>query len=256
MKDCRDCRSYKDCVGKPWYHYGEIRWCPYQVVWIIESLEVLATGGWPPNPEGTGYIDPKIKTGYASEAYYVKPVGILAEVEYRLRRVGIHGKLLKAEVLAGLDLSDESRSALMYVKGWRRKRMGFRTWAKERRYRTRQETGESKSISGEQRISRRISSAISNSLGRGGKGGVHWETIVGYTRAKLIQRLESQFRNGMSWQNYGEWHIDHIVPINHFHFNSVDDAQFKECWALKNLQPLWASDNIKKSNKYGRLTNV
>lgn len=133
-KDCRDCQTYKDCVGKPWFHYGEIRFCPYQVIWIIENSEVLRARGWPLNPDGSSYTDPGRKKGYASEAYYVKPVGILAEVEYRRKRTGISGKLLKAEVLAGLDLSRESRDALMYIKGWRRKRMSFRAWKKQRKY--------------------------------------------------------------------------------------------------------------------------
>lgn len=133
-KDCRDCRSYKDCSGKPWYHYGEIRWCVYQVIWIIEHSEILRAGTWPPNPEGSGYIDPGIKTGYKSEAYYAKPVGILAEVEARLKRAGVNGKLLRAEVLAGLELSQESKSALHYCKGWRRKRMSYHRWLWDRRY--------------------------------------------------------------------------------------------------------------------------
>lgn len=134
MKDCRRCKSYKDCPGKPWFHYGEIRWCVYQVIWIIENSEILRAGNWPPNPEGSGYIDPQIKTGYASEGYYVKPVSILAEVEARLKRAGVNGKLLRAELLAGLELSQESKSALHYCKGWRRKRMSYQRWLWDRRY--------------------------------------------------------------------------------------------------------------------------
>lgn len=134
MKDCRQCKSYKDCPGKQWFHYGEIRWCIWQVLWIIEHSVTLLAGNWPPNPEGSGYVDPGIKTGYASEGYYVKPVGILAEVEYRLKRCGVDGKLLRAEVLAGLELSQESKSALHYCKGWRRKRMSYQRWLRHRRY--------------------------------------------------------------------------------------------------------------------------
>ena len=94
----------------------------------------MRAGNWPLNPEGSGYIDPGIKTSYRSEAYYTKPVAILAETEYRLKKTGIHGKLLKAEILAGLELSRESRSALLYCKGWRRKRMNFVTWKKGEKY--------------------------------------------------------------------------------------------------------------------------
>ena len=55
----------------------------------------------------------------------------------------------------------------------------------------------------------------------------------------------------MSWDNYGRngWEIDHIKPISSFNFNSYKDKEFKECWSLENLQPLWAEENIRKSNK-------
>jgi len=133
VKDCRDCKSYKDCAGKPWYSYPEIRCCPYQVQWIILNAETLGQS-WPPNPEGSSYTDPKIRTGYARNAYFVKSVDILAEVNYRLKRTGVNGKLLRAEVLADLELSQESKDALMYVKGKWRKRMSYQRWLRDRRY--------------------------------------------------------------------------------------------------------------------------
>jgi hypothetical protein len=83
------------------------------------------------------------------------------------------------------------------------------------------------------------------------KNGRHWEDIVGYTREDLIKHLESQFKDGMSWENYGKkgWTIDHIRPISSFNFISCNDKEFKECWSLNNLQPLWAEENLSKSNK-------
>lgn len=121
-------------MGKPWFHYGEIRFCPYQVCWIIEHSDTIIAGNWPANPDGSSHTDPKITAGYKSEAYYVKPTAMLGEVEYRLKRTGVDGKLLRAELLAGLDLSRESKDALMYVKGWRRKRMTYQRWLRDRRY--------------------------------------------------------------------------------------------------------------------------
>jgi hypothetical protein len=59
--------------------------------------------------------------------------------------------------------------------------------------------------------------------------------------------LESQFVEGMSWENHGKWHIDHIKPVCSFNFNSREDEDFKKCWALENLRPLWAKENLKKS---------
>jgi len=73
-----------------------------------------------------------------------------------------------------------------------------------------------------------------------------------YTVDELKQHLESKFQIGMSWDNYGfyGWHIDHIRPDSSFNYTSVEDDEFKKCWALNNLQPLWATDNLRKSNKY------
>jgi len=99
------------------------------------------------------------------------------------------------------------------------------------------------------RLSGNISLRISQTLH--GKNGQHWESLVGFTIEKLIKHLESQFKNGMNWDNHGVrgWHIDHIIPIAAFHFTSPDDIDFKRCWGLSNLQPLWAEDNVAKSSK-------
>jgi len=98
------------------------------------------------------------------------------------------------------------------------------------------------------RISHSISSGIKRSL-HDGKDGSHWESLVGYTINDLMAHLESQFTKGMSWDNCGEWHIDHIRPISDFNFTSTDDPEFKECWSLWNLQPMWAKDNWSKRAK-------
>jgi len=61
--------------------------------------------------------------------------------------------------------------------------------------------------------------------------------------------LESKFREGMSWDNYGKygWHIDHIIPCSMFDLTNFE--QQKKCFHYSNLQPLWAVDNLKKYNK-------
>ena len=91
------------------------------------------------------------------------------------------------------------------------------------------------------KLSRNIRQGIYKSL-RTGKGG-KWERFVGYTIGDLKQHLEKQFQPGMTWDNYGKWHIDHIRPIALFHFSTPEDKDFKRCWALSNLQALWATDN-------------
>lgn len=98
------------------------------------------------------------------------------------------------------------------------------------------------------RLSRSISQGIRHSL-LNGKQNCHWENMVGYKIADLKTHLEKQFFDGMSWDNYGKWHIDHIVPISAFNFSEKEHIDFKRCWALKNLRPLWAIDNIKKQGK-------
>lgn len=93
-----------------------------------------------------------------------------------------------------------------------------------------------------------IRRGISLSL-HGGKAGRSWESIVGYTVDDLKKHLEKQFSKGMTWNNYGEWHVDHKNPRSIHNFKSSDDIDFKKCWELKNLQPLWKKDNLIKSNK-------
>jgi len=53
----------------------------------------------------------------------------------------------------------------------------------------------------------------------------------------------------MAWGNIDKWHIDHKTPIAAFNFEKPEDEDFKKCWALENLQPLWAKENMKKHKK-------
>lgn len=73
--------------------------------------------------------------------------------------------------------------------------------------------------------------------------------LLGYTIEELMTHLEALFTTGMTWDNYGKWHVDHKIPMNSFKFESTDDIEFKECWKLSNLQPLWGPDNLSKGIK-------
>jgi hypothetical protein len=73
-------------------------------------------------------------------------------------------------------------------------------------------------------------------------------SLLGCSINYLKEYLESKFQQGMTWDNYGEWHIDHIKPCSAFDLS--DPVQQKECFAYTNLQPLWAIDNLKKAYKY------
>jgi hypothetical protein len=66
----------------------------------------------------------------------------------------------------------------------------------------------------------------------------------------LMSHLESKFQEGMTWDNYGtDWEVDHIVPVASFNFTSYEDEEFKKCWSLSNLQPLWTYQNRIKSDR-------
>lgn len=69
--------------------------------------------------------------------------------------------------------------------------------------------------------------------------------ILGYSAIELKENFEKKFTEGMSWDNWGEWHIDHIKPVSYFDIN--EDPKIVN--SLSNLQPLWAFDNISKGGK-------
>lgn len=73
--------------------------------------------------------------------------------------------------------------------------------------------------------------------------------LIGCSAEELKIHLEKQFRNGMSWDNYGlyGWHIDHIKPCSSFDL-STEEGQ-KQCFHYTNLQPLWAHENLAKGEK-------
>ena len=92
-----------------------------------------------------------------------------------------------------------------------------------------------------------ISSLIRNSIVLRGyrKNGTKVECILNCSIETFRDHIEAQFTEGMSWDNYGEWEFDHIIP------NSSGKSE-EEIFLLNhytNFQPLWKLDNIRKSNK-------
>ena len=77
----------------------------------------------------------------------------------------------------------------------------------------------------------------------------HYFDVLQYTPEELITHLELQFKDDMSWDNYGVWHVDHMLPITSFDIREMGDEEFMKCWSLDNLQPMWGEENIRKSNK-------
>ncbi|WP_313250779.1 hypothetical protein [Stenotrophomonas sp.] len=70
---------------------------------------------------------------------------------------------------------------------------------------------------------------------------------LGYSLQELVDHLQGQFSPGMTMENYGRWHVDHIRPCASF--DQTDPEEFAACWALSNLQPLWAADNVRKGSR-------
>jgi len=69
--------------------------------------------------------------------------------------------------------------------------------------------------------------------------------LIGLEWDEFKKYIESKFQNNMTWENYGEWHIDHIVPLS----SATNDLELEKLFHYTNCQPLWASDNLRKSAK-------
>jgi hypothetical protein len=93
----------------------------------------------------------------------------------------------------------------------------------------------------------RLRNLIRNSFRRQGykKFDTSTEEVVGMTYDEFKEYLESKFVDGMSWDNRGDWHIDHIIPLS----SAGSEDELKLLCHYSNLQPLWAEDNMKKGDK-------
>ncbi len=66
--------------------------------------------------------------------------------------------------------------------------------------------------------------------------------LIGCSAEEFKKHIESQFSEGMSWENYGEWHIDHIIEC--FRFDLTDPENQRKCFHYTNQRPLWKKDNL------------
>ena len=89
-----------------------------------------------------------------------------------------------------------------------------------------------------------------NAALRGNRKGGHYLELIGCTAVFLRNHLESLFLPGMTWENRGVhgWHVDHVVPLSWFPMH--DPEWQKVAFHFSNLQPLWATQNRKKGNRY------
>ena len=72
--------------------------------------------------------------------------------------------------------------------------------------------------------------------------------LIGASPSFVMDYLQAKFTEGMTWENHGDWHIDHIQPC--CSFDLTDEEEQKKCFHYTNLQPLWAIDNLKKGGKF------
>lgn len=90
----------------------------------------------------------------------------------------------------------------------------------------------------------RLKSALKTQNAR--KDGKLWE-LLGCDASTLRRHIEQQFTEGMTWENHGDWHVDHKMPIALFDLH--DPEQQRLCFHYSNLQPLWAKDNQSKGGR-------
>lgn len=92
-------------------------------------------------------------------------------------------------------------------------------------------------------IRRRIAGILA-----GQKSGRRTFDMLGYEPQELREHVAALFTGGMSWENYGEWHLDHDRPVASFDFDQ--EGAMRECWALSNLKPMWKPENRAKSSTW------
>jgi hypothetical protein len=73
------------------------------------------------------------------------------------------------------------------------------------------------------------------------------EQLLACSVLELKSHLEAQFKDGMTWNNYGQWHVDHIKPCCRFDLTRPEEQ--RACFHYTNLQPLWAHENHTKSGR-------
>ena len=95
------------------------------------------------------------------------------------------------------------------------------------------------------RIGKMVRSRIYNYVNKNNNKTYKTFDIVGCSPEFVKEHLEKQFIEGMTWENQGKWHIDHIIPLSSA---KTEEEVYKLCH-YTNLQPLWAEDNLRKSNK-------
>ena len=178
--------------------------------------------------------------------------------EERSKQLKIYYKNNKKKLLKKLKIYRENNKEKLFIQrkeyynnNKEKVKMNVKKYRSKNKDKRNKRARERRLIDIKYKIRGRISNAINKKLinRRSNKKGESTFTFLPYTLNELIQHLENQFESGMTWENHNVkgWHIDHIIPDCRFKYKNVEDKEFQKCWALSNLQPLWAEENLKKN---------
>ena len=199
---------------------------------IIERVKKYAGN----NKEKVSKYQKSYSTEHKNELKIYKSEYFKRNYKYTKRKCIICNKSFLVKDRGGKAKTCSIKCSKIFKQTYERNRM--RIWEKNR-----------KLINPQFRLKSNIATSIWQAI-KSNKNNRHWEDLVGYTLEQLTQRLSLNFTNGMTWNNYGKWHIDYKKPQSLFNYEQPEEQAFKDCWSLANLQPLWAYDNIIKSNKF------
>ena len=164
-------------------------------------------------------------------------------------------RIKRMEYLKGyLKIWRKNNNNLEYFKMWRKNNSEYyKTYRKNNREKINKWYKNERRINIKYNLNRRMASMIKLSL-QNNKTNKHWEDLVEYNLEDLIKQLKKTMPEGYNWNDYleGKLHIDHIIPISAFNFDCSENPDFKNCWALDNLQLLPAKENLIKHNKLAR----
>jgi len=120
-----------------WWRPGQISFTYEQTLWLIEYIELISQGLWPPQGDRVATRTRQLVAPFQA------PIEVWVELDTRLKKTGADGKLLIKQVaLHEIILERESRNALFYILGRNPKRMSYLDWMRSRRKRIKQRAGE------------------------------------------------------------------------------------------------------------------
>lgn len=139
-------------------------------------------------------------------------------------------------------------SRAWYYKNLDKARANQKAWSSKNRDKINSWTREHKAKNPGFKLACQLRVRVSNALKRRGLRRVGSAVKdLGISIEEYKRYLENLFQPGMCWDNYGEWHVDHIIPLASF--NLEDPEQFKQATYYTNTQPLWAEENLRKGKK-------